>query len=273
MKIAGIAGSLHAQNVLDGVYEKGHTITKKIIDYPHLREADVMWSKRIWRVIDLKEKINLPLMYPLGQPIKDRKSLIQVIMDAVKEGSLTAYKPIDDEFTVQMTKQEIDKIGGAGSDTQMVASTIPPYDPIPTLVTRTFDKDKVIAYRIKEEYFFDKQRSVMESRIIGIAPLIFAVDDQGNPRDGATKIPIFWIYYREARKLFANSEVFNRFNDAERRSFDDIFVKKMFGSYIYKESNVYDRRIEEYKTGLDALLEAQKIKEDIFNFEHDLWEY
>jgi hypothetical protein len=68
-------------------------------------------------------------------------------------------------------------------------------------------------------------------------------------------------------------QVFNRSNDAERRSFDDIFLKRFFSSYITKESNVYDRRIEDYKTGLDALLEAQKIKEDMINFEHDLWEY
>ena len=86
-------------------------------------------------------------------------------------------------------------------------------------------------------------------------------------------MPLFWVYYPEARKLLANSEVFNRENDAARLSFDDMFQKRLFGSYIYKESNVYDRRIEDYRTGINALLESEKIKEDISNFEHDMWEF
>jgi gliding motility associated protien GldN len=261
-----VLGTGFGQNVsvLDGVYVKEHTLTRRIIPFPPLREADVFFSKRVWRVIDLKEKMNLPLRYPIGR-IKDRKSFINVIMDAVVEGSLTAYKPNDDEFTFPMTKAEVDGIGGAGVDT--------PYNLVPQVITKEFSREKVIAYRLKEDWFFDKQRSVMDVRIIGIAPLMYDEDDQGNIREGAQKKPLFWIYYPEARKIFANAEVFNRLNDAERRSFEDIFTKRVFSSYITKESNVYDRRIEDYKTGLDALLEAQKVKEDLINFEHDLWEY
>src|SRR5205085_10278561 len=133
--------------------------------------------------------------------------------------------------------------------------------------------EKVIAYRVKEDWFFDKQRSVMDVRIIGIAPLIYDVDEKGAVRPGNVKKPIFWIYYPEVRKLLANAESFNRENDAERRSFDDIFQKRLFGSYIYKESNVYDRRIEDYKQGISALLESERIKNDITNFEHDMWEF
>lgn len=267
-----ITGVSFAQNVLDGVYVKEHTITRRVIPFPYLREADVFFSKRVWRVIDLKEKTNLPLRYPQGT-IKDRKNFINVIMDAMQEGSLTAYKPGDDEFTFPMTKVEVDGIGNAGIDTLMVPSPDPPYDPVQKIVPRVFSRDKVIAYRLKEDWFFDKQRSVMDVRIIGIAPMMYEEDEQGIQREGAIKKPLFWIYYPEARKIFANAEVFNRMNDAERRSFDDIFLKRFFSSYITKESNVYDRRIEDYKTGLDALLEAQKIKEDLVNFEHDLWEY
>jgi gliding motility associated protien GldN len=268
---SSVAG-LQAQNVLDGVYVKEHVITRRIIPYPFLREADVFWSKRIWRVIDLKEKINLPLRYPMSPPIKDRKSLIKVIMDAVNEGSLTAYRASDDEFTYPMTKTEVEGIGGSRIDTVMLPSPEPPYDPVPTVKKTEFSVDEVVAYRVKEDWVFDKQLSVMQPRIIGIAPLMIEKDDQGNKREGGQRVPLFWIYYPEARKLFVNNEVFNRGNDAERRTFDDIFTKRMFGSYIIKESNVYDRRIEEYRTGLDALLESQKIKDDIFNFEHDLWE-
>jgi gliding motility associated protien GldN len=262
-----------AQNVLDGIYVKEHVQTRRVVPYPFLREADVMWAKRVWQVIDLREKMNLPLALPASNSTMDRKSLIDVLQNAVHEGALTAYNTIDDEFTLPMTKAEIEKIGGAGFDTVQVQDPEPPYLSRDTVVKKEFGHDKIISYRIKEEWYFDKQRSVMEVRIIGIAPLMFDEDDQGNIREGALKKPIYWIYYPEARPILANAETFNRFNDAERRSFDDVFQKRMFTSYIFKESNVFDRRIEGYKTGLNALLEAQRIKDEIFHLEHDLWEY
>ncbi len=262
-----------AQNVLDGIYVKEHNPTRQVIPYAYLREADVMWAKRIWEVIDLKQKINLPLKYPREKDTKDRKSLVEVLMDAVEEGSLTAYTTIDDEFTTPMTLEEFKKIGGAGMDTIQVTDPEPPYMTRDSAIQKTFSRDKIIAYRLKEDWFFDKQRSVQECRIIGIAPLMYDEDDQGNIREGAIMRPIFWIYYPEARKLLVNAEAFNRENDTERRTFDDIFQKRMFNSYITKESNVFNRRIEEYKVGLDGLLEAERIKTEIINLEHDMWEY
>ncbi len=267
------AGEAFSQNVLDGVYVKENTVTRQVIAYPYLREADVMWSKRVWRVLDLNEKINLPLRFPSSKQTTNRKNLVDVIMDAIEEGSLTAYSYVDDEFTLPLTTKEILSHGGARTDTVQMQRPDPPYDSYDTVVAREFSRDKVIGLRMKEDWFFDKQRSVMDVRIIGIAPLMYAIDEAGNVREGNLKMPLFWIYYPEARKLFANAEVFNRENDAERRSFDDIFQKRLFGSYIYKESNVFDRRIEDYKTGLSALLEAEKIKGEITNFEHDMWEF
>lgn len=268
-----MGGSLLAQNVLDGVYVREHTPTRQVIQLPYLREADVMWSKTVWEVIDLTQKINLPLRYPRPNDTKDRKSLIETLMESVKEGTLTAYSTVDDEFTLQMTTEQFNKIGGAGLDTIQIINPDPPYDSHDSAVVKEFNRDKVIAYRLKEVWFFDKQRSVMECRIVGIAPLIFDEDEYGNIREGGTKKPIFWVYFPEARKILANTECFNRFNDSERRTFDDIFQKRMFNSYIVKESNVYNRRIEDYKTGIDALLEANRIKDDIVNMEHDMWEY
>lgn len=268
-----ISNSLFSQNVLDGAYIKEHTLSRKVIPYSYLREADVMWSKKIWRVVDLNEKMNLPLKFPASKSMKDRRSLIDVIMDAVTEGTLTAYKPVDDEFTLPMTMEERKDLVKGRVDTIVVQQVEPPYNWDTTVIDIPFERDKVVAYRVKEEWFFDKQRSVMDVRILGIAPLIYEEDDQGVRRPDARLKPIFWVYFPEARKIFANAEVFNRFNDAERRTFDDIFYKRMFSSYIYKESNVYDRRIEDYTIGLDALLEAQRIKDDLFNLEHDVWEY
>ncbi len=264
---------VNAQNVLDGVYVREHNPTRQVIPYAFLREADVLWAKRVWEVIDLKQKINLPLKFPREDDTKDRKSMIEVLMDAIEEGSLTAYTTIDDEFTTPMTLEEFKKIGGAGFDTIQITEPDPPYITRDSAVTRTFSRDKIVAYRLKEDWFFDKQRSVMECRIIGIAPLMLDEDDQGNIREGAILRPIFWVYYPEARKQLVNTEAFNRENDTERRTFDDLFQKRMFNSYIIKESNVFNRKIDEYKTGMDALIESEKIKEQIVNLEHDMWEY
>jgi len=224
-------------------------------------------------VIDLNEKMNLPLRYPLSK-INDRKNLIDLLLNAVKEGSLTAYDATEsDEFILPTTMEGVTARGGSRIDTVKMQRPDPPYDEYDTVIVKEFSSDKVIGYRIKEDWFFDKQRSVMDVRIIGIAPLVYAVDEKGDVRPGNLKIPLFWAYYPEARKLLANAEVFNRENDAERKSFDDIFQKRLFSSYITKESNVFDRRIEDYAQGLHALFESEKIKNDITNFEHDMWEY
>lgn len=261
---------LTAQNVLDGVYVKEHYPTRKVIPYTHLREADVMWSTRIWRKLDLREKINQPLYYPT-QAIKNRRSLTQVIIDAVREGSLTAYDELDDEFTRTLTKAEIER-KLSFIDTQYLESPEPPYDLQMTVIQEDFSPASVKEIRLKEDWFFDRQKSILDVRIIGIQPVADNIDRVTGEVRGTT--PMFWIYFPEARNIFASAEVFNRQNDAERRTMEDIFWKRMFGSYIYKEKNVYDRLISDYMlNGLDQLLEAEKIKEDIFILEHDLWEY
>lgn len=256
----------YSQNVLDGVYVKEHFPTRKVIPYTHLREADVMWNKRIWRKLDLKEKINHVLYYPT-EPIKDRRSLTQVIMDAVNEGSLTAYRGDDDEFSTVMTKAEIDALMSR-IDTIFVPDPDDPDQTVMRVSKNEFQPGDVTEYRVKEDWFFDKQRSVLDVRIIGLQPVKY----EGEGDDVKSK-PLFWIYYPEARSIFANAEVFNRQNDAERKTLEDIFWKRMFGSFIYKEQNVYDRIIADYSTGLDALLEGERVKDDIFKLEHDLWEY
>ena len=119
--------------------------------------------------------------------------------------------------------------------------------------------------------FFDKQRSVMDVRILGLCPLLKVKDEKGEYKPGYQAM--FWIYFPDARPIFAKTELYNPKNGAERRTFDDIFQKRYFQSYIIKEDNTYDRKISAYKTGLDALLEAEKIKEGIFSIEHDLWEF
>ena len=136
-----------------------------------------------------------------------------------------------------------------------------------------FNRNTVKKWRLKEEWFYDKQRSVMDVRIIGLAPLQEDRDEVNGQLLG-TFSPLFWVYFPEAREILINAEVFNLVkNDAARRTYDDIFWKRMFSSIIIKEANVMDRKINEYKIGLDAVLAAERIKAEIFNIEHDLWEY
>jgi len=267
--ISTVSSEIKAQNVLDGVYVKEHYPTRRVIPYAHLREADVMWSKRIWRKLDLREKINQPLYYPT-ESIKDRRSLAQVILQAVREGSLTAYDGFNDEFTTTLTKAEIES-KMVKIDTLYVENPDPPYDLQMKVIKNELSPTTIKEFRLKEDWFFDKQRSVMDVRIIGIMPVKENIDPTTGEVRGTE--PMFWVYFPEARNIFASAEVFNRQNDAERRTLEDIFWKRMFGSYIYKENNVYDRQISEYKTGIDALLEAEKIKDKIFYMEHDLWHY
>lgn len=267
--LIAVAGNTFAQNVLDGVYIKEHTPKRKFIPYTPLREADVMWSKRIWRTIDLREKINHPLYYPVN-PINDRKSLFQVVKDALLTGQITAYgSPLtDDEFKFPMTKSELENLF-VKIDTNYIPD-LETGEFIPTPVKIEIGSGDVKQYWIKEDWFFDKQRSVLDVRIIGICPLRENKDENGEVR-GVT--PMFWLYYPECRPVFANAEVYNRANDAERRTLEDIIWKRQFGSFINKETNVYDRSIAEYKLGLNTLLEAERIKEEMFEIEHDLWHF
>lgn len=265
--------SANAQTVLDGAYIKENTKTKKIIQYPHLREADVMWSTRIWRVLELKQKINHPLFYP-HQELNDRKSLFQVIRDGlIVDGSITAYDPgvtLDDEFNDPMLISEVQEILSK-IDTVYVSDPDDPDQTIMRIQPSDITSDQIERYLLKEDWYFDKQRSELYVRIIGMAPQIPKLTADGE-RTGAFTT-LFWLYFPECRYVFSNWDVYNRSNDAERRSFDDVFMKRQFASYIYKESNVYDRNIIEYTTGIDALLEAERIKEEIFLLEHDLWSF
>lgn len=269
-----LAGSVMpglAQNLLDGVYVKENNRTRRVIPYTHLREADVMWAKRIWRVIDLNEKINAPLRYPKSEETNERKNLINVLMDAISEGSLTAWA--DEEWLQQLTLAEFTK-RTTGDSVEISVENPETGEVITQKIVRPFLRDDVVQYRIKEEWFFDKQRSELKCRIIGICPMKLDRDQDGNLREGGEKDPLFHIYYEEARRVLAQNEVANRYNSAQRMTFEDIFQKRMFNSYIMKEDNVYNRRISDYKTNpLDQILESDRIKQDMINFEIDLWEY
>ena len=265
------AFSANAQNkILDKPWIKENTPTRRVVPYTHVREADVMWHRRVWRTIDIREKINHPLYYPII-PIEDRKSLYQVIKDAIQEGTITAYSDEDDEFTVSLTKAEATERMGYKDIQVQYDDYGDPIEGSADTIIEPYTSEDIVAYRLKEDWFFDRERSIMDVRIIGICPIRNEYDRETEAFKGA--VEMYWIYFPEARYVFANYDVFNRQNDAERRTFDDIFWKRMFSSYVFKRSNVYDRNNRGYLRGIDLLLEADKIKGDIFNMEHDLWHF
>lgn len=255
----------------DGVFDKITNENRKPIPYSFVREADVYWSKRIWRVIDFKEKINEPFYFPLD-PQNGRKSFMSIIMDALKEGSVIAYEPTqyNDEFLTPISPVQL-LADLSKTDSLRVKSPYPPYNDTIVVKTSEFRTSDVTRIRLKEDWFFDKQRSVMDVRIIGICPILEQFDENTNEFKGYK--PLFWVYFPDVRPLLAKSEVFNRFNDGARLTYDDVFWKRIFSSYIYKESNVFDRKIIDYAKGLDQQLESERIKNEIFEFEHNLWEY
>jgi gliding motility associated protien GldN len=255
-----------SQTVDDEVYTKENIPAKKPLTYPSLREADVMWSKKLWQLIDCRKKMNHPLYFPT-EKMDDRKSLIQTIMYGIDKEGLTAYQ--SDEFQEIMTRDEVYQKLGAGQDT--IENVLPDGTIEKKAITREIRYDQIKQYLIREQWFFDKKYSRLRVRIVGVAPIRQYIDqDTGEER----KVQTFWIYFPEARPILANWEVFNRNNDAQRVSFDDYFHQRRFDSYVTRESNVYgNRRVSTYTTGINTLLEAEKIRNEIFQFEHDLWEY
>lgn len=253
---------------IDNIVEKEHVSNKKPVPYPSLREADILWSKRVWRIIDLRERMNLPLYYPIT-PKDDRYSLISILLYGIQHEGLPVYSINDDEFKIPISYEMVnERMGATDEVTEIFNPETNLYEEL--TYTREIRVEEVKQIMVKEVWFFDRNYSRMDVRIIGLCPIREYVDENGE----VVRRQTFWINYPEARNLLARYEVFNAGNDAQRRSFDDIFIKRYFGSYIVQEANMYDNRsIESYAVGVDARLESERIKNEIFNFEHDLWEF
>lgn len=256
--------------VLDGAFIKETAPTRRVVPYTHLREADVMYYKRVWREIDIREKLNHPLYYPL-KPINEigykRMSLFDIIRQAIDEGTLTAYE--SEDFQVELTKA--DAFAKLSEDLITYEEDLETGALNEVIIQNPIEGDAIANYWIKEDWFFDRERSVMEVRIIGLLPVINKYDGDGNFKG---KGGLFWIYFPEARYVFANHEVYNANNDGARVTFEDLFRKRQFSSYIRQETNVYDNRIlTDYTQNVDLLLEARRIEDEIIMFEHDLWQY
>jgi gliding motility associated protien GldN len=229
--------------------------------YDFLREADIFWYKILWRVVDCREKMNRPMVSP-------KMPLIAVILNAAENGTVTLYDGLDDEFTTPTNMKDIPALS-TQTDSIYVYNPATDMDEL-TVITNEFNPESVKKFRIKEIWYFNEETSTMESRILGIAPVMEKYGEFGNYQGD---VVLFWAYFPDLRETLVKTEAYNPFPDGVKLTFDDLFAMRLFSSYIVKQDNVEDLRIQDYTTGINALYEAERIKEDLFNFEHDLWSY
>lgn len=249
---------------LDDVVRRTMIFENRVLPYEPLREADIPWERRIWRVIDVREKINLPFTYPV-QPF------FSIIADAAQSGEIKVFK--DENFKEMMLPEEV--TGKLNKIDTVLIFNIETYEDEVQIVPNPVNPEDIKKYRIKEVWFFDKESSRMQVRILGIAPIQDVYDED----TGMFKysIPMFWVYYPEAREALSRYQVFNEYNDAAPGTWYDLFEQRRFSSYIYKQSNVLDFRLDDYfieeGSGVNRLMESERIKSELFNWEHDLWSY
>lgn len=271
LMMLGMAVSyVHAQNskaFFESIIKNEDSRQKAPIALPHVEPADVIWSKTIWRELVLREKMNLPLYYPTT-PIDGRMSLIQVMLQGIEKSFKTAYD--DDELQSPITFAEIK--GKFDAEAEVFMKRNPETGQLDSVVVAgEMHTEEVKRLQVKELWYFNKRTSRLEVRIIALCPIReYTKDDV----EGILKRELFWIDYGEFRDLFCKQQVYNFQNDAQRLTFDDIFLKRYFSSRIIKETNPYDNRaIQTYAAGIDAVLESDRIKNEIFEYEQDLWEY
>ena len=254
---------------INGVTKSKLMEDRMVMEYPHISESDVFWSKYIWGIIDVREKINQPFTYP-GAPF------FQLLIEGVTSGAIQPYMGDSDDFSQKMDIQAVNDILYS-QDTVMVTNP-ETFELEAQIVRNDVDFATIKKYRIKEVWFFDKLHSRMRVRILGICPI---QDKAGEEGTFAFEYPLFWVYWPQARKYFATQKVFLPGNSATILSWDDYMEMRYFNYYVIKESNVRDYQLSDYpsmqgdsrEAQLKRMLESKKIKESIFNYESDMWSY
>ena len=247
---------------LDDVIFRTLVEDNRVLDYAPLDEIDVIWEKRIWRVLDLREKLNQPFR-------NEERPFFDILKDLAENGDIKVFK--DENFKEVLTIDEL----RASMNRIDTTTTYDPetYEESIVITESPINPSDIQRYRIKEVWYFDKKHSVMKVRILGIAP----IKDEYDEDTGVYKYsyPLYWIYYPKARKYLAKERVPNDFNDITPMSWYQLFEDRFFASYIMKASNSLGLRLEDIHpdSEYDRLLESELIKQELFNWEHDLWTY
>lgn len=261
----------------------------KPLPYGYVGDRDVLLARKVWEVIDLDQRINFPMYFPIEDNIgSDRRSLFSVLISAIKDGSLTQVYD-DSYFSRKKTSEDIQtvfffkELNDYGTDimNQNPGKTEEQLKAKGLLTDEHYTTSEltgadVTKYKVVGTWYFDKRQGEMKYRILGICPM--AVDALTKLRQGAEAEPIelFWVFYPGARDVLHKAKAFNERNSALPITFDHLLNSRRFSSTIVKEENVYgDRLIEDYMKDNSQmqLLEAERIKDKIRNFEQDMWNY
>ena len=242
-------------------FDQKQSDNDSFLEFDYIDERDILWSKIVYEKIDLNEKLNFPLLFPVNDETyaKNRKSLWRILKENIINKRITElYFDGNDNFKDKMSFNDVMEVV---SFTELINGVQTPAEELKSI--------DITGYRIKGMWYFDKRQGEMKYRLLGLMPIGKNLKDD----DGKNNTDLFWIWYPSIRKILHEEKVFNDKNNASSISFDQLLVSRRFSSFIYKEDNVYgDRSIKEYKIpGLESILESQRIKKEILDFEQDMW--
>lgn len=247
--------------------------------YPYLRETDIVWSTNIWKTIDLNEAFNQFFYFPIDSfYVEGRTNLANLLWNAIVANEIPIFEddelkiPLDNAvFVAGYTKADtlLLEIGYSDDDEEQYTTVIRP---------KFFESEEIYRYALREVWFIGKADSRLDSRRIALAPLKESSFELGNSGIVINQgiVPIFWVPMQNmaVRRLLARNTAYpNKWNTVGQPSWDMIFLSQYYKAYVTRESNVYNRRIDQYLTGEDAILESEAIEAKVFEIGDDMWEY
>ena len=249
----------------------------KPLEYGYVDDRDILYSRMTWEKVVLDERVNFPMYYPIDTNNigKNRRSLFDVLMSNVKNGTIENIYD-DSYFNTKRTLKDIEASMKMVDTTELGIEQINAGEALSAeyINRRDITAADIVEYRIKGMWYFDKRLSELKFRLLGIAPV--APDVNFIDTDTPDLVELFWVFFPDAREVLHEAKTFNNENSAIPISFDHLLNSRRFNGYMYKEENVYgDREVKEYvaDNALMQLLESDRIKEKIRNFEQDMWSY
>ncbi|PHR11265.1 MAG: gliding motility protein GldN [Aequorivita sp.] len=250
------------------------------LPYGYTDERDVLWSKTTWEIIDLDERVNFPLYYPIDTNNigADRRSLYDVLVKNIKNGKIENVYA-DSYFTEKRTLQDIEASLVYSDTTDLGIEQYNAEGTVDPQYVRRFSLDAgdIEEWHIRGYWYLDKRQGELKYRMLGICPVANEARSKAFPEDGIdSKVELFWVWFPGAREVLHEAKAFNRKNTSQPISYDHLLNSRRFNAVIYKEDNVQgDRDVKDYinDNALMQLLESERIKEQIRNIEIDLWNY